>query len=94
MSQSVRWYVYMIETRCGALYTGISTDVERRFAEHQARFEGRSRKGARFFNGKQPLRVVYREPVENRSAATRRELAIKRLSAARKRQLCVAQQDG
>lgn len=87
------WYVYMIETRCGLLYTGIATDIARRFAEHQARFEGRSAKGARFFNGREPLRIVYHEPHSDRSSATRREIAIKRLSLTRKRQLIAVSAD-
>lgn len=37
---SKNWFVYMIETKCGALYTGITTDVERRYAEHLAVKEG------------------------------------------------------
>ncbi len=86
-NSSTGWYVYMVETRCGALYTGITTDVDRRFGEHLARYEGRSTKGARYFGGREPVRVVYREPHSDRVAASRRECEIKKLSALKKRAL-------
>lgn len=84
------WWVYIIETDKGALYTGITTDVARRFAEHLATNEGRGKKGARFFRSQRPLRVAYQEPHESRSAASVREAAIKRLNAAQKHTICVA----
>ncbi|WP_461480720.1 GIY-YIG nuclease family protein [Porticoccus sp.] len=64
----------MIEAGDGSLYTGITTDVARRFAEHR---DGKL--GARFFNGRQPKQVVYVEAAEDRSSASKREAAIKRL---------------
>jgi len=69
------WIVYIIETHSGKLYTGITTDLERRFREHA---EGR--KGARFFRGSPPARILYREKQPDRSQATIRERAIKSLS--------------
>lgn len=83
------WWVYLIETDKGQLYTGISTDVERRFQEHLATALGESHKGARFFRSQRPLRVVHQEIFSSRSEASQREAAIKRLSAAQKQQLCV-----
>lgn len=69
------WYVYIIEASNDSLYTGITRDVERRFAEHAA---GR---GAKYFNAsRRPLRVVYTEAVADRSTAQVREAAIKGLS--------------
>ena len=65
----------MIRASDGRLYTGITTDVERRFGEH-----GDPRKGARFFRGRRPVEVVYTENHPDRSSALRREAAIKRLS--------------
>ncbi len=73
------WFVYIIEAENGALYTGISTDPDRRLAEHRA-----SQKGARFFRFTRPVRCVYRERVQGRPAALRREAEIKRLSRAAK----------
>ncbi len=73
------WFVYMIEASDGSLYTGITTDVTRRFAEHRD-----GRQGARYFNGRQPIRVVYVEPAEDRSMASKREAAIKQLGRQQK----------
>ena len=50
----VRWYVYILECKSGTLYTGITTDVERRFQEHLE-------KSARYTSYNPPVRVVYRE---------------------------------
>ena len=69
------WQVYIVETERGALYTGITTSVQRRLAEH-ARERGR---GARFFRLGAPARLRYLEPVADRSEALRREAEIKRL---------------
>ncbi len=70
-----QWFVYMIRASDERLYTGITTDVERRFNEHCG-----SVKGARFFRGRQPLEVVYTENHPDRSSALRREAVIKGLS--------------
>lgn len=74
-NMATKWYVYMIRASDERLYTGITTDVERRFNEH-----GDSRKGARFFRGRQPREVVYTESHPDRSSALRREAVIKKLS--------------
>lgn len=74
------WFLYLVRTRTGALYTGISTDVDRRFAEHQA---GRP-KGARSLWGKGPLELVFHEAVGDRSRATRLEYAVKQWPRSRK----------
>ncbi|MDH3218225.1 MAG: GIY-YIG nuclease family protein [Gammaproteobacteria bacterium] len=76
------WSLYIIEADDHSLYTGITTDIERRFAEHLQR-----QKGARYFNGRTPVRVVYREAGHSRSSASRREIEIKRLSRSEKEQL-------
>lgn len=83
-----RWQVYIVETVRGALYTGISTSVRRRLAEH-ARGQGR---GARFFRLAPPGRLRYLEAAADRSAAQRREAAIKRLRRAAKLALIAAQE--
>lgn len=83
VSQSVAisaWWVYMIRCANGQLYTGITTDVERRFAEHSAG----APKGAKYLRGKGPLTLVYREPQMDRSTASKREAAIKKLSKQQK----------
>lgn len=77
------WFVYMVRTSKGALYTGITTDVHRRFAEHQA---GAPR-GARSLRGKGPLELVFHSSVGDRSRASRLEWQIKRWPRARKEAL-------
>lgn len=69
------WEVYIIETDAGALYTGITKDLDRRFAEHCSGV-----KGARFFRVSGPAKIVFREEHPDRSSATKREIAIKRMS--------------
>ena len=69
------WTVYIIRCDDGSLYTGISTDVARRFREHLEQ-----PRGARYFNGRRPLEVAWREDGHSRSSACRREAAIKKLS--------------
>lgn len=72
---SSEWVVYMIQTKSGKLYTGITNDLERRFADHQGR-----RQGASFFHFSSPESVVYHESHSNRSEASKREFAIKKMS--------------
>ena len=67
------WFVYMVRTARGALYTGITTDVERRFSEHQAG----APKGARSLRGKGPLELVFTGAAGDRSRASRLEWHIK-----------------
>ena len=73
------WFVYIVESSNGKLYTGITTDVERRFREHH---EGN--KGARFFRTTQPVRIAWRETHSDRSSATKREMAIKKMTRPQK----------
>lgn len=72
------WSVYIILCSDGSLYTGISTDVERRFRQH------RNGKGAKFFRGRQPMNIVYRENNYSHSDACRRERAIKKMQRSEK----------
>ena len=75
------WVVYML--RCGdqTLYTGITDDVPKRLAAHRAG------KGAKYTRGRGPLEVVYQEELPDKSAALKREYAIKRLRREEKEQL-------
>ncbi len=66
--------VYVLECGDGSLYTGYTTDVTRRVAEHRAG------EGAKYTRGRTPLRLVHVERFESRSAALSREAAIKALS--------------
>jgi putative endonuclease len=74
MSVEASWCVYMLRTKKGALYTGITTDVERRLAEHQ-----NSKVGAKSLRGKGPLMLVWCCQAANRSVASRIEAKLKRL---------------
>lgn len=74
----MNWHVYIILCSDNTLYTGITTDPERRFEQHAT---GR---GAKYFRGRQPLRVVYRESGHSRSSAGRREAEIKGMTRAEK----------
>jgi len=74
------WYVYIIQTEKGVLYTGITKDIERRFNEHM--FE--KKKGAKFFRGSIPEKIVYQENCDSRSTATKREIEIKKMKRSQK----------
>jgi len=80
---SREWFLYLVRTSGGALYTGISTDVDRRFSEHQAG----APKGARALRGKGPLELVFRSPVGDRSRASRLEWQVKQWPRSRKEAL-------
>ena len=83
MTESVEnWSLYIIEASDTSLYTGITTDVDRRFDEHLS-----GNRGARYFNGRKPLRVIYREDGHSRASASRREAEIKKMSRRAKQQL-------
>jgi len=75
------WSVYIIHCSDNSLYTGISTNVDKRFQQHL------NCKGAKYFRGRQPLQVVYIEPGHDRSSASCREAAIKKLTSRQKQDL-------
>ena len=81
----VAWWVYMLRCRDGSLYTGVTTDVERRFAQHRAGT------GAKYTRSHPPEAVVYREELPDKSAALRREVQIKKLTRPQKERLISAQ---
>ena len=67
------WYLYILRCKDGSLYTGITTDVEKRLEAH------RNGKGAKYTRGRGPLELVYKEECGGHSDALRREAEIKRL---------------
>ncbi len=67
------WYLYILRCGDGSLYTGITTDVEKRLEAH------RSGKGAKYTRGRGPLELVYSEACGDHSVALKRELEIKAL---------------
>lgn len=80
------WWVYMLRCADGTLYTGITTDVDRRLAEHN----GEGGPGARYTRSRRPVRLAYVEPAASRAEAARREAAIKQLDRVHKLALCDA----
>ena len=77
----MNWQVYMILCNDNSLYTGISNDVERRMLQHA------SQRGAKYFRGRQPEQLVYLESGHDRSSASQREAAIKKLRRIDKQRL-------
>ena len=75
------WYLYILRCKDDTLYTGITTDVEKRLEAH------RSGKGAKYTRGRAPLELVYRETCGTHSVALKRELEIKKLSRQEKQLL-------
>ena len=72
------WFVYIVRCLDRTLYTGITTDLDRRLAEHNAGL------GAKYTRPRRPVVLVYSEPAISRSAAASREYQIKKLSPAGK----------
>ena len=82
---SMRWQIYIIKCRDGSLYTGITIDLEKRLAAHNAG------KGAKYTTPRRPVQLVYREGAANRSEASKRENVIKKLNRNDKLALCAKQ---
>jgi putative endonuclease len=78
------WYVYVLQSVTGRLYTGISPDPVSRLAKHNAG------KGAKATRAGRPWRIVHQETLGTKGDALRREAAIKRLSRAEKLRLVKA----
>jgi|SRR5471030_1440620 len=80
-SEPTAWFLYLLRTPSGMLYTGITTDVERRLAQHQ------SGKGAKALRGKGPLQLVFHCPAGDRSLASKLEIKVKKLTKVQKEKL-------
>lgn len=83
-----RWYLYILRCRGDVLYTGITTDVEKRFQQHQCG------KGAKFTRGRGPLELVYREECGDHSTALKREFEIKAMTRQQKNALIENKKEG
>lgn len=77
------WFIYLVRNNRNALYTGITTDVARRFCEHQSS----GPKAAKALKGKGPLSLEFSYPVEDRVVASQLEYRIKKLPKVKKEQL-------
>jgi putative endonuclease len=75
------WYLYLVRCGDGSLYTGVTTDVDRRFKAHQ------EAQGAKYLKGRGPLALVYREKIGDKRLAFRAEHAVKRWPRDRKEHL-------
>ena len=76
------WYVYVLECKDKTLYTGITNNLEKRLEQHNS-----SPEGAKYTRARRPVKYVYKEKQANRSEATKREMAIKKLSRTEKLKL-------
>ena len=70
-----QYFVYMVECSDGSLYTGYTTDVDRRLNEHNYSF-----KSAKYTRSRRPVKLVYCETYNDLSSALKREYRIKKLS--------------
>ncbi len=75
------WLVYLLRCSDGSLYTGITNDLRKRLKTHA------SGKASRYTRSRLPVKVVYTEPRRSKSAALKREAAIKRLTRIQKLEL-------
>jgi putative endonuclease len=82
-NQTTLWYIYMVRTNHGHLYTGITQNVARRLREHQ---EG-GQKAAKYLRGKGPLKLVFQQEVGSKSSALKAEIALKKLPKQQKESL-------
>ena len=78
---SANWLVYMILCNDSTLYTGITTDMARRWHQHK------NQTGAKYFRGRAPEQLVYLEFSDGRSSASQREASLKKLSRTKKLEL-------
>ena len=76
------WFVYLLRCNDNSLYTGITTDINRRVNEHN-----NTNKGAKYTRAKRPVTLVYMEEVENKSLAGKREYQIRKQSKLNKESL-------
>ena len=75
------YFVYLLQCKDGSIYTGITTDVTRRFAEHK------NKKGGHYTGSRGVLKILYTEKYPTRSEALRREAEIKRWRREKKMEL-------
>ncbi len=75
------WVVYILKCADDSFYTGITNNLQKRLDAHEGGV------GAKYTKGRGPFSVVYKEPCANRSAASKREASIKKLSAKEKLKL-------
>ena len=77
----MKWFVYMLRCKDNSIYTGITNDLNKRIEAHL------SGNGSKYLRGKSPLKLVYKENFLSRSAASKREIEIKKLKKKEKESL-------
>jgi putative endonuclease len=78
-----QWTVYVLRCKDTSLYTGVTTDIERRIDEHN----NNNKLAASYTKSRRPVKLVYSETCDDRSQALKREMGIKRLSKKQKEAL-------
>lgn len=76
------WFVYILECSDKTLYTGITNNLVKRLQQHNSATEG-----AKYTRPRRPVKYVYQEEQQDRSSATKREMAIKKLTRSKKLEL-------
>ncbi len=92
------WFVYILRCADNSLYTGITTDVNKRIDQHNGQTNDHTngqnnrdnKKGAKYTRGRRPVTLVFQEQSSSRSTASKREYAIRTLKKSQKEQLIVA----
>lgn len=84
ISDNSTWFLYLIQTRCGKIYTGITKNLIRRWMQHN---KGRKFGGAKFLSIYPPEKVIYWEIHESQSKAMIREKEVKRFTHKKKIQM-------
>lgn len=78
------WVCYLLQCADNTLYCGITNDLDKRLAAHNAG------EGAKYTRGRTPVRLMYRESCADKSAALKREMQIKQMSRSEKLKLCAS----
>ena len=73
------WHIYMVRCSDGTLYTGITNDLKKRIEAHNS-----GKEGARYTRSRRPVKLVYSEQVESKSAAAKLEYQLKKLPRLKK----------
>ena len=78
----MKHYVYVVRCADDTFYTGYTTDLEKRVKEHNGKGNTASARsaGAKYTNGRRPVKLIYSESFKTRSEAMQREYAIKQLN--------------
>lgn len=83
MMNNIMYYLYLLQCENDTIYTGITTDLERRFVEHKSG----TGKGANYTRAFKPIKILYTEEFQNRSDASKRESEIKKMTRSQKLEL-------